>query len=212
VPRIDWLVEGISYGNCNCDYGCPCQFESLPNQGHCKGFEVFEIEKGHFGDTRLDGLRAALIYSWPGPIFEGKGEMQVVIDERATEDQRHALRTILKGGETEEAANHWWVFATMSDTHHPPVYASIDFDVDIEARRARVAIPGIMASEGRPIISPATGSEHRVRIDIPGGIEFDIAEIGSGSSSVTSPISFSLKDSYGQFNRLRQHGGGVLRA
>lgn len=212
MTRIDWLIDGISFGNCNCDYGCPCQFESLPTGGDCRGFEVFEIERGHFGETRLDGLRCAVIYRWPGPIFEGRGEMQVVIDERADAAQREALNIVLHGGETEEAANHWWVFAAMSDTHHPPLYAAIDFTADIAARTARATIPGILRSEGRPIVSPATGGEHRVRIDMPGGIEFDIAEIGSGTSSVSSPmIAFDLASSYGQFNRLRQHGGSVVR-
>ena len=50
-----------------------------------------------------------------------------------------------------------------------------------------------------------------MRIDIPGGIEFDIAEIGSGSATTEGAIAFTLKDSYGQFNRLRRHGGGVIR-
>lgn len=212
MAKVNWLIEGVSFGNCNCDYGCPCQFESLPTGGYCRGFEVFEIERGHFGETPLDGLRCALIYSWPGPIFEGKGQMQVVIDERATTQQRAALETVLHGGETEEAANHWWVFSTMSDTHHPTVYAPIELSVDIGARKASASIPGILTTTGKPIVSPATGAEHRVRIDIPGGIEFDIAEIGSGSSTVSGPvIAFDLANSYGQFNRLRQHGGGVLR-
>ncbi|MBC8036202.1 MAG: DUF1326 domain-containing protein [Rhizobiales bacterium] len=211
MARVDWLIEGKSYGNCNCDYGCPCQFESLPTHGGCSGFEVFEIEKGHFGETKLDGLRAAVIYSWPGPIFEGKGQLQVVIDEKAKPAQREALKTVLHGGETEEAANHWWVFSAMSDTHHPTLYKPINLEVDIEARTATASISGILNSEGRPIKSPATGDNHRVRIDIPGGIEFDIAEIGSASTTTIGAIAFTLKDSYGQFNRLRQHGGGVVR-
>lgn len=213
MAKTEWLIDAVSFGNCNCDYGCPCQFESLPTGGSCRGFEVFEIERGHFGGLSLDGLRAAVLYTWPGPIFEGGGALQAIIDERAAEEQRQALSTILHGGETEEAANHWWVFAAMAETHHPPLFCSIDLEVDIAARRARASIPGILSGEGRPIVSPATGGEHRVRIDIPGGIEFDVAEIGSASSSITSPaISFTLDNSYGQFNRLRQTGGGVLRS
>ena len=212
MPKVDWLIEGKSFGNCNCDYGCPCQFESLPTHGDCKGFEVFEIEKGHFGQTRLDGLRAAVVYSWPGPIFEGKGQLQVIVDERANPAQREALQTVLHGGETEDAANHWWVYSTMSDTHHPTLYKPINLEMDIEARTAKASIPGVLESDGRPIKSPATGGEHRVRIDIPGGIEFEIAEIGNASTTTKGAIAMTLKDSYGQFNRLRQHGGGVLRS
>lgn len=210
MAHIDWLIVGKSFGNCNCDYGCPCQFESLPTHGACRGFEVLEIEKGHFGGLKLDGLRAAIIYSWPGPIFEGKGQMQIIIDERANPKQREALDTILHGGETEEAANHWWVFSAMSDVHHPTIYRPISFEIDIDARKATASIPGVLQSEGRPIKSPATGQDHRVRIDIPGGIEFDIAEIGSGSATTKGAIAFTLKNSYGQFNRLRHNGGGVI--
>ncbi len=51
---IDWYIEGPSYGNCNCDWSCPCQFESLPTHGYCEGFEALRIDKGHFSDVRLD--------------------------------------------------------------------------------------------------------------------------------------------------------------
>ena len=79
MSGVDWYVEGDSFGSCNCSYGCPCQFEALPTHGHCRGFEVFRIDKGHFGAVKLDGLKGALLYAWPGPVFEGKGEMQAEI-------------------------------------------------------------------------------------------------------------------------------------
>lgn len=209
---IDWYVEGVAFGNCNCDYGCPCQFEQRPSRGHCRGFEVLRIERGHFGEVPLDGLHAALLYAWPGPIFEGNGAMQAIIDERTDERQRHALVTILHGGETEEAKTHWWVFHAMSSTVHEPIFAPIEFEIDIEARRARVHIPRLLEGSGRPIVSPATGAEHRVRIDIPNGIEFEVAEIGSGTTRASGNIELDLNDSYGQFNLLRHSGTGVVHA
>jgi hypothetical protein len=150
-------------------------------------------------------------YAWPGAVFEGNGEMQAIIDQRADEKQRQALATVLHGGETEEARTHWWVFHAMSSTVHEPLYKPIDFEIDVENRRARVSIPGLLESTGRPIISPATGEEHRVRIDNPNGIEFEIAEIGSASTKATGIIELDLSDSYGQFNLVRHTGGGVVR-
>ena len=67
-----------------------------------------------------------------------------------------------------------------------------------------------LESSGRPIRSPATGDEHRVRIDIPNGIEFDIAEIGSGTTKTMASIVLDLKDTYRQFNVLRHSGKGVV--
>jgi hypothetical protein len=40
MSLVDWRIEGKSFGNCNCCYACPCQFESDPTQGHCRGFEA----------------------------------------------------------------------------------------------------------------------------------------------------------------------------
>jgi hypothetical protein len=209
---VDWYVEGIAFGSCNCDYGCPCQFERRPTHGDCRGFEVVRIDKGHFGGVPLGGLHVALLYAWPGAIFEGGGMMQAIIDERADARQRQALATVLHGGETEEAKTHWWVFHAMSSTVHEPIFAPIGFDVDVEGRRARVTIPGVLEATGRPIVSPATGGEHRVRIDIPNGIEFELAEIGSASTRASGTIPLELDDTYGQFNILRHSGTGVVRA
>lgn len=208
---IDWYVEGDSFGSCNCDYSCPCQFEALPTQGHCRGFEAMEIETGHFGDVDLSGVRYAVFYAWPGPVFEGGGECQIVIDERADKAQRDALERVLMGEETEEAATHWWVFQAMSDTKHPTVYAPIDVDTDMESRTARVAIPGIVECTATPIHSPVTGDEHRVRIQIPEGIEFEVAEVGSGTTNATGAVKLELENTYAQFSRSRHRGTGIVR-
>ena len=138
MSRIDWYVEGIEFGSCNCIYACPCQFEALPTYGNCRGFEVLRIDRGHFGDVPLGGINIALLYAWPGPIFEGKGEMQVIVDERADPRQRQALTRIVHGEETDEGATHWWVYRSMSDTLHETLIRPIKFDIDLDARSAHV--------------------------------------------------------------------------
>ena len=208
---IDWYIEGIEFGSCNCSYGCPCQFEALPTHGHCRGFEVIRIERGAFGGTTLNGLTAALTYAWPGPIFEGNGELQVILDERATKEQRQGLLAVLMGEETEEAATHWWVYRAMSSRVHPPLSRAIRFEVNLEARTAMVDISGILRSVGRPI-KGSGGQEHRVRIEIPHGIEFETAEIGSATTSAKGAIPLDLTDTYGQFNVLRHSGRGVVHS
>jgi hypothetical protein len=54
---------------------------TAPRASHLR--QDYEIEEGYFGAIRLDGLRAALITSWPGAIHEGNGTMQVIIDDRS---------------------------------------------------------------------------------------------------------------------------------
>jgi len=211
MAQVDWYIEGNEFTNCNCDYGCPCQFEARrPTHGDCRGFAAVRIDKGHFGDVPLDGLSGALLYAWPGPIYQGDGECQAVIDERADDAQRDALATVLYGGETNEGATHWWVYTTMSSTVHPPLFRPIDFEVDVEGRKATIGIPGVLESTARPIRSPATGAEHRVRINLPNGMEYDVAEVASGTTKTVASIALDLEDTYCHFTRLRQSGEGVL--
>jgi hypothetical protein len=160
---IDWQVEGVKFGNCSCDYSCPCQFESLPSRRYCHGIEIIQIDNGYFGEVTLDGLRTVVQYQWPGPVYEGRDEMQTIIDARATPEQRHPLAAILHGKETKETATHWWVFHAMSDTVHEPLFETIDFEINIAARVARASILGILEASGRPILSPVDGAPHRVR-------------------------------------------------
>jgi hypothetical protein len=109
-----WTIKGREFVNCNCSYGCPCQFNGLPTHGHCQAVGGFEIERGHHGSTALDGLKFVGIFRWPGAIHEGKGEAAVVIDERANEAQRGALLRILSGQDTEPGATIFNVFASTS--------------------------------------------------------------------------------------------------
>ena len=210
---IDWYIEGIEFTNCNCAYGCPCQFEADPTDGTCRGFEVIHIYKGHFEKLDFSGLNVALFYAWPGLISEGKGELQVVIDENANMEQRIALETVLQGKETEEGATHWWVYRAMSDTVHPTLFKPIVYNVDMEAVTARVSIPGVLESTGSPIRPDHTGDPvHRAQIVLPRGMEFQVAEMGSASAKTgsESAVELNLKESYGQWNILRHSGTGLV--
>jgi hypothetical protein len=199
---VEWEIKATEFANCNCIYACPCQFNALPDKGFCEAVAGYQIDVGQFGDVRLDGLRAAAMWRWPGAVHEGNGSMQLVIDERADAAQRDALIKILSGQETGDMATVWWIFSAMCPTKHPPVFHPITLDVDVEARRARLDIPGVATSVGEPIRNPVTGAEHRVRIDFPQSFEFKQAEIGSGTSNTTGPIALDLKDTYGQFAHI----------
>ena len=206
-----WMIRGVEYGNCNCAYGCPCQFSAPTTNGNCEAVLTGHIEEGHFGDTKLDGTDWALVLWWPGEIAAGNGRQQAIIDERANDDQREALRKILHGEATAPGATHFFVYnSTMSEVLDT-IYAPIELEIDVPARSARVNIPGLVESRGSPIINPNTGDEHRARINLPNGFEYTVAEMGSGTSKVTAGIELDLSSSYGQFNILHMNQDGVIR-
>jgi hypothetical protein len=211
MAYVEWEIKAREFGNCNCDYGCPCQFNALPTHGNCQAVVGYDISEGHFGDVQLDGLRAVYVGKWPGAVHEGNGAMQVIIDERADDAQREALRKILYGEETDPGTTVWNVFMTTITKVYDPLYAPIEFEVDIDARRARLRVPNLIEGSGEPIRNPVTGAEHRARIELPNGFEYTVAEIGSGTSTASAAIPMELSDSYGQFAHLHLSTHGVVR-
>lgn len=206
-----WMFKGREFINCNCAYGCPCQFNALPTHGDCKAVAGFHIDEGYYGKTRLDGLSFVLLVRWPGAIHEGNGEAVVVVDERASAAQRQAILQIASGQDTEPGATVFQVFSATLDKVHDPIFAPINFNVDVEARRARVVVPGITEGHGEPILNPVTGREHRVRINLPDGFEYETSESGRGWTEANGgPVRMQLADSYGQFSWLHLSQSGVV--
>jgi hypothetical protein len=206
-----WEIRGRELINCNCSYGCPCQFNGLPTHGHCQAMGAIAIDKGHFGDVPLDSLKIAVVFQWPGPIHEGKGKCQPIVDVNANAAQRESLLKIMSGQDTEPFATMFSVFASTVDKVFDPIFTRIDFDVDVEGRRGRIRAEGVFELEGQPIRNPVSGKEHRARIHLPHGFEYEIAEIGSASSRSRGNISLELKDSYAQFAQLHLNNKGVIR-
>jgi hypothetical protein len=206
-----WEIEGRELINCNCSYGCPCQFNALPTKGFCEANGAVAIDKGHHGDIHLDGLSVATTMKWPGPIHEGKGHCQIVVDVKANAKQREALLKIFSGQDTDPGATIFAVFATTFEKVYDPIFAPISFEVDVEARRGKIKVGDTLEIKGDPIRNPVTGDEHRVRIDLPHGFEYEIAEIGAGSSRSRGNVIVELKDSYAQFAHLHLNNHGVIR-
>ena len=86
-----WMMRSHTFGNCNCEINCGCQFQLDSTHGFCQFVEGGNIVEGYFNDTSLTGLNWAFMVSWPGEIAAGNGKEQVVIDERADADQREGL-------------------------------------------------------------------------------------------------------------------------
>lgn len=173
MAKVDWRLKGKYLKNCNCDYGCPCDFWSKPTHTTCEGMAAMEIEEGHYGTITLTGLKFAVLYHWPGPLHEGNGTVQPIVDERATPEQREALLTIMSG----QAGGPWFeLLASIVTTVHDPVFAAIRFEHDLQGRRARVVVPGLLETVTEPIQNVATGEPHRIQVSLPNGMEYRTAE------------------------------------
>jgi hypothetical protein len=208
-----WELHGQELNNCNCDSGCPCQFMSPPTYGSCEFIAAFRFDSGHFGDVDLGGTVAAMLVQFPGPIHEGNGTLQIVIDEGVSEAQRDALQSIMTGKETKELATVFWVLSAMSPHKLQTLYRPIDLEMDMEKRIGRCVIPGLFETKVEPLRNPVTGDPHRARIDLPDGFEFRIAEIAMGTTKPGGDTGMSgIKDKHAYITEIHMSNEGVLDA
>ena len=208
-----WEIHGYELANCNCDTGCPCQFMSLPTKGACEAVTGYIIEKGHYDDVDLSGLKAAHVFKWPGAVHEGNGTMQVIIEESATPEQRDALQRILTGEDTEEMATFWWVYSAMCPTKLETLYKPLDIAVDLEARTGHIMAPDVFETTAEPLTNPVTGNEHRARINLPYGFEYHVAEVAKGTTKTHGAISLDdNQDSHAHLAEIHMNNAGVLKA
>jgi len=207
-----WEIKGRELVNCTCEYGCNCQFNGLPDKGHCHAVAGIAIDEGHYGDTPLDGLRIAAIFKWPGAIHEGNGEAIAFLEDKTTPAQQEALLKIMSGQDTAPFATMFAVYASTLSKFHDPVVTKIELDIDVDGRKGRVFVKDYLEVLGEPIRNKVSGAETRAQIVLPEGFEYAVAEIGSASSQTQGPVVVETKDTYGQFARLHLNNDGVVRA
>jgi hypothetical protein len=204
----DWNLEGEWFKNCNCDPGCPCDFNQPPTHSNCEGIVAMRIERGHFGDVRLDGLCFAGLAWWPGRIDEGDGAMQAVIDERADERQREALLEVMSGRHGDTLFE---IVAAMCPTVHPPLYAPFEWEFDVATRRGRVRAGDVLDTEVESLKGFGDPPpDHRIVVTIPDGFEYTGDDHSAETAVATrlraaGAIRFEHAASHSSMTRVRRN-------
>ena len=211
MKLADWFMQGVEFANCNCIWGCPCQFNGAPTHGNCRAYTFVHIEKGRFNDVPLDGLRWGILAAWPGPIHLGNGTFQSVVDERADVKQRAALEAVSHGRETEPGKLIWQVFSTTVTKLLPTVFKPIDLEVDIKTRTAKVSVPGMLEGRAESIRNPMTKADHQIRVTLPTGFEFTESEFVSGTAKAAGQIEIDFDGTHAHLARIHWSKHGVVR-
>jgi hypothetical protein len=196
-----WKLEGDVILACNCDYGCPCNFNGLPTPGKCEGNWNWHIEKGNFGDVPLDGLTFGVAVNWPGAIHEGDGDALVLIDERANERQRDAVMQLLSG----QVGGPWKIISTTISKVNGPEYVS--FDVNVDGFNSSVYAGDALTLVMEPVKNKKTGAEVHPRAILPEGFIFTDGALGASSTfSVNGAVSFDHSGKYAASAKFQYQG------
>jgi hypothetical protein len=191
-----WGVSGNVLIACNCDWGCPCNFNARPSRGYCEGGWIWLIERGHVEDVSLAGLGAALFAKWPGAIHEGGGQAACYIDHRADPAQRAALTRVLKG----ELGGPWGIFISTYALAEP---AAAQFDVQLADHATRARIGSVLELELQAIRNPTTRAEVHPEVVLPEGL---VVKRGSLAATkvfrLADGVRFDHSGQYAAFGRF----------
>ena len=170
-----WNLRGTCVISCNCDYGCPCNFNALPSKGKCEGGWTWSVDTGSYGRVRLDGVNFGLYVNWPGAIHHGNGEGVFLVDKRATAEQQQAIATLVGG----QVGGPWKVLAwTWPKLHGPSL---VDYTVVLDGIHSRVTAGDALTIESTTIKNPVTGADVHPAITLPEGIIVKRADLGCSS-------------------------------
>jgi hypothetical protein len=212
MAMIDWHLQGLNVSTCNCAWGCPCQFMSLPTSGNCRAMVGYRVIKGHFGPTALDGLCFGGMFAWPGAIHEGHGEVLPIVDARANAAQRESILKIMTGQETEPGATIFNVFASTYEKVHDPLFTAIKVDADLGGRTGHIVVDGIAEAQVEPMRNPVTGETFHAHVALPTGFEYAACEFASSTvRTFNAPIHLAWQGNHAHVAELAMTGQGVVR-
>jgi hypothetical protein len=191
-----WWMNGATFGPCNCDWGCPCNFNAAPTRGHCDGVYVWSVREGRFGPTSLDELSFAWAARAPGPLHEGNVTGVLLVDEQATEAQRAALETLWRSG---AAGVPFDILSSITSTWLETVFAPFEIELDGINTRASIAEGRIFEVAQRRVRNPVTGDEEELYLDKPTGFTSKRSELGASLVATFAVPGLALDDMSGRY-------------
>jgi hypothetical protein len=167
-----WNIKADYVETCNCDFGCPCNFDGFPTYGFCRALVFFHIKKGNFGSVQLDGLDVVYAVSWPKAIHEGSGTLQLFITKHSDQSQRNAIVNIFTGKARGDGP-----FALFSTTFKYILDSQfVEIRSKIDGTKSSFSVPGILDVQLESFVNPVTGDLQQTKIQLPKGFIWKIAD------------------------------------
>jgi hypothetical protein len=136
---------------------------------------AYNVKKGSYGETPLDGLNALILVSFKGNVWAGDGRtklnLAIFFDEKANEHQKEALNMIFSG----KAGGFMAEIANLIGEVRGIKYAPIKFEIADDLSHWSAEIPGKVLAKAEALTGPTTPAGKRVQTINPPG-----SEVGPG--------------------------------
>jgi len=198
---ITWDMKGTLLGACSCDWGCPCSLDANPTRGWCEGGYIWHVEEGAFGEIPLANLAFAWYGHAPGAMHQGNLTWNILVDETASQAQRHALSKLAEG----KSGGPWVIFVAVASTIHPPRYAP--FELKLDGLNSKVRAGALMEMQLGPILNPVTGEPEELYLDKPTGFTSKRMTLGASRVfRVDSDLKYDHSGKYAEYSKFEYSG------
>ncbi len=192
-----WALSGQYYETCNCDFVCPClpgQLAVRPSKGNCTFAMAFQIERGRYGELSLDGLGFIVVGYTPEAMGKGNWSVGLVVDERASAQQRDSITAIASGAAGGPMAALSGLIAKFAGVESAPI------QFDRNGAKWSVKSEGLvdMAAEAAMGINP--NSTEPLYLDHTGHPAADRFALAHPSKSHVHALGLSFDDVSGKNN------------
>jgi hypothetical protein len=192
-----WNISGQYYETCSCDYVCPClpgQMAVRPSKGSCTFAMAFQIDRGQHEAVSLDGLGFIVLGLTPEAMGKGNWSVGLIVDERASMEQRDAITAITSGA----AGGPMAALSPLVGSFVGVESAAIRFDRN--GTKWSVISPKLvdMAAEGAMGINP--NATEPLHLENTGHPAADRLALAHASRSHVHALGFEWDDLSGQNN------------
>ena len=194
AQQDDFSLKGILLGACNCDWGCPCNFESRPTYDNCEGSYVWHVETGHYRGTPLDGCTFTFNGRFPGAPHEGNATAIVLVDEQANAQQSAALEAMVQDKPP------FSIFYSLTSTFLG--FRFMPFNLKLNGIHSSLSIPNTLELQLAPMKNPVTGLDELAILEKPTGVTSKHQELCSSEIDrlTAEGLSYDIAGKYGEFS------------
>jgi len=202
TSQASWWAKGLLFENCNCQIVCPGHFHftQLCTYERCLGYWGICFDEGEFGEVSLNGRKVIIIYDTPQHMASGNWILTTYIDEGASNEQQHAIESILNG----EANGPWKFLTRLIKERKPTRRVAIEFSD--EGREKRLSAGDFL----RSTVSWLRGrdKEQEVRLENTfNHIHNSTQVLDMGSTDYTdAPYQLHTKNTYALHSRFSWQG------
>lgn len=181
-------------GACNCNWGCPCNFEEPPTGGFCEGMNVWHVETGQYAGVRLDGTTFATYNRFASPVHLGNTTGLALVYDRSPMERRPAIGSMIQN------VSPFSVF--MNPTANFLWFRYLPFDLRLDGIKSSLRIPGAFEIQLGPMKNTVTGEDEPATLNKPMGFTSKVQKLcpAESHSFNADGMPYVYNGKYGEFS------------